>query len=193
MTRLIDVVCDYHRDRVLDTRLWPRRANTCPNCSYYNTKIRLLPHHDMMHSIAVHETGHAVAYLALGIPVDAVVLRPDGTGHVEFRHIDTQPIGVWAGAAALRHMLLRLGSPSTADLLDVIATGAVGAASDSEQLHTLASDGVDITAPRETADLLVAEHWSAIEQAVSRLLSCGRLTGDEIKLHGRGHLVAGSN
>lgn len=181
MTRLIDVTCGPHRQQILDSRVWPRQADTCRECSHYNTRIRLLPDRDMMRCISVHETGHAVAYLALGCPVDAVTLRPDGTGSVEFRFIRPQPIGVWAGTAALRAMLLLSdGPPDLADLFDVIATGAVGASSDAEQLHSMAGSGDDITAARDAADRLVAEHWEAIDRAADLLLARGRLSGDEI-------------
>ncbi len=180
MNRLIDLVCSQHQQLILDSRLWPALADTCLSCSHYNTQIRLLPGRDIMRCIAVHEIGHAVAYLTLGCPVDTVELRPDGTGSVAFRYIQPQPIGVWAGTAALRRMLLNEGMPSLPDLFDVIATGSVGANSDAEQLHAIAGDGIDIAAARNAADRLVLDQWFVIERAAEQLLIQGQLTGAEI-------------
>jgi hypothetical protein len=180
MTRLIDAVCKPHQQAILESRLWPRQTDTCPDCTHYNTRIRLLPHLDIQRCIAIHETGHAVAYVVLGCRVDAVTLRPDGTGSVEFRYTRPQPAGVWAGTAALRHMLLVESASSHADLFDVIATGSVGATSDAEHLHAMADDGIDIAAARRRADELVAGHWTAIEQVAKALLASGHVTGAEI-------------
>lgn len=178
--RLIDLMCDRHRDQVLDTRLWVEETADCLRCSTSTAEVALLPHLDAQLCIAAHEAGHAVAYLVLGQQVTGAEVTSDGRGTVSFITSSPQPAGVWAGPAALLHMLETGGSVTDADRIDVIATANVGANSDATQLTAMAADGVDIWAARDVADVLVAKHWPAVTRVAEALLDRGRLSGADV-------------
>lgn len=179
MNRLIDLMCARHRDQVLETMLWAGDTADCYSCTN-RSAVALLPHLDQQRCIAVHEAGHAVAYLIVGERVIGAYLHPDGRGGVNFVARQPQPAAVWAGPSALRHMLALSGPVSDTDLVDVAATGGVGANSDAVQLRAMAGQGIDITAARDAADTLVADHWDAIDRVAGALLDRGRLAGAEV-------------
>jgi hypothetical protein len=178
--RLIDFVCGQHQRQILDTRLWAAETFDCRDCRTAGCRVLLLPHLDTRRCIAVHEAGHAVAYLTLGQRVTRVELTPDDRGAVDFLADGPQPAAAWAGMAAIGHLLHLTGPVTSADLIDVAGTGGVGDSSDAEQLYAMAAKGVDITVARAAADALVVARWAAISRVADALLKQGRLTGDEI-------------
>lgn len=71
IVRGADVVCDRHRAVIVASRMWPDDYQFCPDCRRLATaaphgEIPLLPHLDTSRCVAVHEAGHAVAYILLG-------------------------------------------------------------------------------------------------------------------------------
>lgn len=107
--RLIDLMCDRHRTLILDTRMWPfgRDEHGCMLCDT-GEHHDVFPGIDVATEMAIHEAGHAIAYLHDGIHVT----EASGTGNGRFAaYTNTEGhdqgtlpglTGLWAGPAAVR-------------------------------------------------------------------------------------------
>lgn len=200
MTRLIDLMCDHHRNLIITGRLWPvgyspgnhrPGNNSCNDCGIIGAAqpsgpIRArTPGVRQAEDSAIHEAGHAIAYLAHGAVVDYAALEPgDENGslaHIsvgigDAYHTAVHRIGLWAGQAASLRWLDARGLLDDAARIDVVWNAGL----DSRDLWDCGvTPGVHDPA-RDDADQLIAEHWSAIERVAEKLLAHGQLTGDEI-------------
>jgi len=98
---------------------------------------------------AVHESGHAVAALALRLPLNAVEIRDDGTGVVGYRR--------WLGPAELERW--------------VVTAYAGGSAERSVFPFDSCDDSLDRRRVARAVDQQ-REHWSAYRLDAARLAAC---------------------
>lgn len=184
MTRLIDLMCDQHRDQVLSSRMWPVgwRLADCRDCTDDQGEADIFPAVSAVMEMAVHEAGHAVAYLLNDIPVLCIDLG----GNDRFAaytntvgHDQSAPgalSALWAGPAAVRAWLDRQGLLDAAAEVDV----AQSSRSDTATVVEAAANASERLAARDRADRLVLEHLDAILRVAERLVWMGRLTGAEV-------------
>lgn len=184
MLRLIDLVCDRHREQILATRVWPAGhvlggPDGCASCAALfppgATRFAALPDLDNRTVLAVHEAGHAVIHTALGTAVDFAEVGGE-RGTVKTMKIGHRVEAVLAGAAAVQMLADRNGLTAQADLLDVTWT----AQHDFQDLldHSVSVSSIGIFL--DDAACFVEAHWTAIERVADGLLRRGRLDGDEI-------------
>ena len=195
--RVIDLMCDHHRQLILRTRLWPRDygvgndavgGTTCAACAVVaarkpSVRPTLLPDYDIWECAAIHEAGHAVALSLAGIPVrGAVLAAAESPGKVTAQLDEHQAssdvllIALWAGQAANRYGLLQTGPVSDADLIDLANVSF----DDCMSLWSTGRSVQDITVTRDRADTLVERHWDAVYHVAAALLSDEWLSGYEI-------------
>lgn len=191
--RILDLMCDWHRTLISSTRLWPvgyipgnhdpEGNNSCHRCAEVGRRQpsgrwQILSDLDPRWAAAVHEAGHVVAYLHLGIPVaDASLTPSDGneawsTAHVTMNYRPGQAgtvddvVGLWAGQSASLRWLAILGADSPANWYDAI----VSSADDCQKIANADLRRDDRMSARDRADELVASHWDAIERVAAALL-----------------------
>jgi hypothetical protein len=194
--RFIDLLCPWHRQYILETRVWPERhdpgtGSSCRECRITAATVpegwfRQLPGFDAREVAAIHETGHIVAVAVLGYTPGYITLEGSGRSGSTAHYTADLPtdavhgIGhaavVLAGEAATRRWLVCSRADTDADLLDAVYGGKL----DTEDLHTFGLSRVDVDVSLATADRLVAEHWPAVERVADMLLARGRLSGNEI-------------
>lgn len=185
--RLIDVLCDQHRDHILTNHIWPADCPIsgtfgnyldCPDCGN-----QTIPGHghDNAEQAAVHEAGHAVLYTLGGIAVDHARIDPGhrNNGKVEFSGTmdrDVLLTSTWGGVAATLHWLDQMRMLDDAGVVDMVATGYGDLRFGLEYVSDLSAhvDGV------AEASRLIANHWDAVERVADVLLARGYLTGEEI-------------
>ena len=182
--RLIDLLCDRHRQAVLDTCMWPAdfKLADCPQCSDDNGEADIFPGVDARHEMAVHEAGHAYAYLRFGIQLECVDLGgndrfaayTNAYGHDQSGLAGLT--GLWAGPVAVRAWLDRLGLLDDAAQVDV----AMSARTDTRVIVEVAREQRLVIEARELAEQLAGRHLPSIERIADALLVHGRLSGDEI-------------
>lgn len=194
MIRLIDIMCARHQQIVLEQRIWPigykpgdtTNCEDCRRVEHPPAYVRPFPRFGQADNEAIHECGHVVVALAHGFVVNYVALESSGRGgstaHWSGRTTEQASINsaefaevTAAGEAAVRQWLLREGEDTAANLVDA----AFGGLLDAEDLAAMTWRGTSQDA-LASADVLVAEHWPAIERVAEQLLSRGRLIGDEI-------------
>jgi hypothetical protein len=194
--RLIDLMCDWHRQFILDVRLWPvgykPGGNTnCGNCLEVTrllppAAVRPFPEFGREANEAIHESGHVVVALAHGFVVDYLALEPSGrsgsTAHWAGRTTERATLNsaefaevTLAGEAAGRYWLTREGEASAANLIDA----AFGGLLDVEDLEAMDWGGSAAVALKR-ADISVTEHWAAIERVAEALMDRRRLDGTEV-------------
>lgn len=200
MTRLIDLMCHRHQHLLITGRFWPADYipgnhqpgnNSCHDCGIIGATRPYGPIHadtpgvNPTEEAAIHEAGHAVAYLTHNIHVDYASLAPgDAEGsraHLSVLLGDSlnttaHRIGLWAGQSATLLWLDRQGLLDDAARIDV----AWNAGLDSRDLWDCGVEAGVHDPARDDADRLVADRWDAIERVADMLLARGRLSGDEI-------------
>jgi hypothetical protein len=125
---------------------------------------------------AIHEAGHAVAACALGHAIVRVSLDDGCTTRWRDHpraHIVEAAIAV-AGPTAER----RYRAPSPAEL-EVLWREQWGTDLANARKHIAACDADPLVLVLEV-ELLVREHWTAIERVAAALEECSTLTGAEI-------------
>lgn len=171
--RLADAMCRYHRRWTVENRMW-RDSMICAEGCETVTGVILLPHLNLGEQLAIHEAGHAVAFLALGEGVlEAVADLDNLPGSVRTVSTTCDARGVLAGAAAVT----RWAQPDCDEDFVDIANGA------QHDFRNMWNAGVSIETATQVlrqADDIVAALWPAIERVAEVLLTRGRLTGDEI-------------
>lgn len=167
------------------------------------------PRYDPAHPryAAIHESGHSVVALMLGIRVQAVSAErqrlPDGdlvAGFARIEPLDLADImargpaaalprmaAVYAGpiAEAMLHDLAGRGLPRDYDpphpdeaRLAVIAEAAVAGLADTDRRAAVERLHIDA---RDLATETIHRHIDGILAVASRLMSCGWLSGDEVE------------
>lgn len=109
-------------------------------------------------------------------PGDGVSYRVGGHVSLNLARDEYVPVGLSAGTAALRRLMLNAGTPTVEDLIDVANNGSL----DTAMLRKSGLSDVEIFAARDRADVIAESHWGAISRVAEVLLTQGRLTGDEI-------------
>jgi hypothetical protein len=180
-SRLIDLLCDRHRQLVLDARTWA--TSDCFHCAKADSsEVAIFPGVDSREEMAVHEAGHAYAYLRVGIQVECVDLGgnerfaayTNAFGHDQSGLAGLT--GLWAGPAATRVWLDRLGLLDDAASVDI----AMSSRTDTRVVIEKARDHGLIAEACDLADRLMDRHFAAIERVADALLVRGRLSGEEI-------------
>lgn len=198
--RSSDLLCAGHRAQIIDTLIWPAdlklgAANTCRDCQTVTSEIPdgLYVSHDRReHNVrlvtAEHESGHAVASLALGYTVTGIYLYDESSdpwigdaGRVDFIvgetvNLISSATVLWAGPTAHREGLRRRGLLTDANIIGTVES-SVEDARDIERCN-LASWAA--TAARRHATALVHEHWADIERLAAVLAEKGTLNEQEI-------------
>ena len=194
--RLINAMCDKHRDRILSTQIWTPGFNIgdrtdCRACAEVSDSLprqmvyAVVPGTDGYEVGAFHEAGHVVVHLLHGVESLEVEMDDDrgkGGGRVSFTAQQgwlggtDYLAGTWAGFAASIHLIERSGLLDDAAVVDM----ARRAGSDMEQALGYEPDLRRHCEARERATVLVDEHWSSVERVADALLARGRLTGAEI-------------
>jgi hypothetical protein len=181
VTRLIDTLCWPHRSVFLAARMWPA-VSMCTDCSYDTADLVFLPGVDERKELAIHEAGHAFA-LMRDLNVQYVTLANNDrfAAHTSFEVGERASLpvltGMWAGHAAARTWLSRLGKLDPAAEIDL----AQGARSDAAFICSATSDVDLINEARERADWVIARHFARIERVAEALLADGGcLTGQQV-------------
>jgi hypothetical protein len=182
--RLIDVMCFGHRALILGNRMWPAGFDlaNCPNCTDDRDEANILPGIDPAQEMSIHEAGHAFAWLSLGVEVIDVDLGGNSRfrAYTNYRSYNLgsfpELIGLWAGAAATRNWIRRVGALTDAAEIDIAMT----ARSDIQLIIENCADPDAVAETRDLADRLVARHWGSIERIADALLVAGRLSGEAI-------------
>ncbi|MDP9797457.1 hypothetical protein J2S43_005969 [Catenuloplanes nepalensis] len=178
-TRLIDVMCDRHRDETLTARCWPVTQPTCSDCGPTDD-VTWFPGLDPKQELAVHEAGHAVVFQELGIPIVEAAAQP---GHglagyttpiLEDQFAYASLVGWWAGQSATLHWLDQNGGLDEASTVDAVSVSRTDL--DPLIAHV---DLNRVATARALADALAASEWPAIEAVATELAVRGRLSGDE--------------
>lgn len=202
--RIVDLMCDWHRTLISRTRLWPigyipgnhdrDGNNSCHQCAEVGRRQpsgrwQVLPDLDPRQAAAIHEAGHVVAYLHLGICVAGASLTPsDGNEEWSTAHVtmDYRPgqagtiddvVGLWAGQSASLCWLAILGDDGPANWYDAI----VSSENDCQKIANADLRSDNRMAARDRADELVARHWDAVERVAAALLD--RTTLNAAELH----------
>lgn|GEM_PF-1754546 len=186
--RVRDFVCAGHRKEIAETLMWPALWGMCPDCrrAYRalpaGAAVDLLPHAGgWKRALAVHEAGHAVTYLHLGVGVNYITVLEGknggqgGTTSIALPPDQLVPAGLWAGFAAERRLLLP-GEPEEADLIDL----ASGSRHDALKLIAACSTFDEIVAARLRAAEIADRYADAIDRVAVALVEAGRLAGDQI-------------
>lgn len=184
MTRLIDAMCWVHRAMVLGSGMWPagNAVAECPACSYASADLVFLPGVDGRQEIAIHEAGHAVTALRDGLHVQHATIASNGllAGHTNVTVLQPGSLDVltylWAGSAAVRVWLSRLGILDDAAQIDV----AQGARTDAMLICSATADGSLIEEARKRAEWIADRHFARIERVAEALLAAELMTGEEI-------------
>jgi hypothetical protein len=188
--RAADYICPRHGAVIVERRLWPDDYDTCPDCLALAGRaprdIVLLPQLTPAQLLALHEAGHAIAYIHLGVGIHSASLqrsphvRETVGGHVRLARgtDDLHPIGLWAGTAAVRRMLLQHAeAPTFADLVDIGCNGR----NDSAMLRRTGLADAELLAARDEADALIAGSWDAVTRVARALLATGYLSGEQLR------------
>jgi hypothetical protein len=135
---------------------------------------------------AIHEAGHAVIALRLGLVFDHVTTVPDEDAETDgaLHWTDLQSAGDLEIAAAADAIVLLAGPFAEARLTEstlheVLAGDAAG--EDREALATLGLDDDEFVAASRDALGLVEQDWPAIERVADALLECDTLDFDEVQ------------
>jgi hypothetical protein len=198
--RLIDLMCDRHRTLILDTRIWPPNYqagnhnpgnNSCDDCGAVGGRMptgraTILPGVNQREQAAVHEAGHAVAYLLHGFRVQYAALEPgDAAGSDAYINVEDVPgrrgmktrlIGLWAGQSASLRLMQHMAMVDDANTVDIVATSAL----DGHDILAARRSARTVLAARRRADTLIDRHWPTVRRIADALFIRGRLTGDEM-------------
>jgi len=142
--------------------------------------------------VAVHEAGHAVAYLVMGRPIDrAIVTRTEHqVDPVIGTRIDMtdEAVAMAAGWAAEERRFRLAGM--AADQLDTEWLNG-GHHDDRAMLEALASkvDAVNVSEAESRAEQLVGEHWELILALSAKLLEASTVDQDQLEALGALHGV----
>jgi len=135
---------------------------------------------------AIHEAGHAVIALRLGLVFDHVTTVPDDDAETEgaLHWTDLQSAGDLEIAASADAIVLLAGPFAEARLIEntlheVLAGEAAG--EDREALATLGLDDEEFVAASRDALALVEQDWAAIERVADALLESDTLDFDEVE------------
>lgn len=135
---------------------------------------------------AIHEAGHAVVALRLGLVFDHVTTVPDEHAETDgaLHWTDLQTAGDLEIAATADAVVLLAGPFAEARLTettlhDVLAGDAAG--EDREALATLGLDDDEFVAASRDALALVEQDWPAIERVADALLERDSLDFDEVE------------
>jgi hypothetical protein len=135
---------------------------------------------------AIHEAGHAVVALRLGLVFDHVSTIPDERAGIDgaLHWTDLQSAGDLEIAAAADAIVLLAGPFAEARLTEstlheVLAGEAAG--EDREALATLGLDDEEFVAASRDARALIEQDWPAIERVADALLECDILDFDEVE------------
>lgn len=137
-------------------------------------------------AIAYHETGHAVAMIALGVKVlDVTIDRPDGQLGGCTRHVPGLPPNNGQGIViSLAGPVAQLRRCPGSWLPDEYSPLSDDAKANKVIAYIAKVDGGDAKKMRAAAEQkaarLVADHWPEIERVAETLLKRGTLTGDQI-------------
>ncbi|GAA0432568.1 hypothetical protein Aca07nite_19750 [Actinoplanes capillaceus] len=182
--RLIDILCDRHRNHIVDTQTWPTdwlHGPICADCALA-TAMPLLPHLDLREQLAIHEAGHAVAHLTIGTNIHYATVKPDdipgAAGGVIFDVPEQgyDPVALLAGGAAVGRWAATAHPITEADIVDVV----FGARSDFQGAYSEHLSARDVAAILHRADGLTAERWPEVQRVAEGLLANERLSGAEI-------------
>jgi hypothetical protein len=135
---------------------------------------------------AIHEAGHAVVALRLGLVFDHVTTVPDDDAETDgaLHWTELQSAGDLEIAAAADAIVLLAGPFAEARLTEstlheVLAGDAAG--EDREALATLGLDDEEFVAASRDALEFVEQDWPAIERVADALLECDTLDFDEVE------------
>jgi hypothetical protein len=135
---------------------------------------------------AIHEAGHAVVALRLGLVFDHVTTVADEREQTDgaLHWTDLQSAGDLEIAPTADAIVLLAGPFAEARLIDstlheVLAGEAAG--DDREALATLGLDDEDFVAASRDALALVEQDWAAIERVADALLECDTLDFAEVE------------
>jgi ATP-dependent Zn protease len=135
---------------------------------------------------AIHEAGHAVIALRLGLVFDHVTTIPDDAAETDgaLHWTDLQSAGDLEIAATADAIVLLAGPFAEARITDttlheVLAGDAAG--EDREALATLGLDDDEFVAASRDALALVEQDWPAIERVADALLESDTLDFDEVE------------
>ncbi len=135
---------------------------------------------------AIHEAGHAVVALRLGLVFDHVTTVPDDHAETDgaLHWTELQSAGDLEIAATADAIVLLAGPFAEARLIDstlheVLAGDAAG--EDREALATLGLDDDEFVAASRDALALVEQDWPAIERVADALLEYETLDFDEVE------------
>jgi hypothetical protein len=142
--------------------------------------------------LAIHEAGHAVVAMRLGVQVTSATIEPDGiyAGHVNHEHAPTRDdmLIVLAGPVAERQRGTGqlAGSPEEeasiwSDLAEYAEETGIELDADQDerqlQLREL------YTELNDEVVSMIREDWSAIESVALALIERGTLNGRQIAIH----------
>lgn len=135
---------------------------------------------------AIHEAGHAVIALRLGLVFDHVTTVPDDDAETDgaLHWTDLQSAGDLEIAPTADAVVLLAGPFAEARLVEstlheVLAGEAAG--EDREALATLGLDDDEFVAASRDALALVEQEWPAIERVADALLEYETLDFDEVE------------
>jgi ATP-dependent Zn protease len=135
---------------------------------------------------AIHEAGHAVVALRLGLVFDHVTTVPDDHAETDgaLHWTELQSAGDLEIAATADAIVLLAGPFAEARLIEstlheVLAGDAAG--EDREALATLGLDDDEFVAASRDALALVEQDWPAIERVADALLEYETLDFDEVE------------
>lgn len=135
---------------------------------------------------AIHEAGHAVIALRLGLVFDHVTTIPDDHAETDgaLHWTDLQSAGDLEIAATADAIVLLAGPFAEARLTgstlhEVLADDPAG--EDREALATLGLDDEEFVAASREALALVEQDWPAIERVADELLECETLDFTEVE------------
>lgn len=180
--RLIDLMCTLHRDYTLRTRMWPFGTDmtNCARCDLREA-ADVFPGVDVLKEAAVHEAGHAIAYLTDGLHVEEVNLAGNER-FAAYTNVEEHPrgslvglTGLWAGPAAVRAWLERAHLLDDATEIDI----AMSSRTDTALIASAAETGL-VDEALERADRLAGSRMWAINRVAESLTVHHRLTGAQI-------------
>jgi hypothetical protein len=184
---------------------WPTLCKQCEPCRLKSSGLAIHPkilpdlteaEHDTAN--AIHEAGHAVVALVLGMPLESVEIwragegghKQDG-GYTKFDENQWNPFTdrvfpqLWAGQEATDRWLTELGYGTDENQFD-LRFMAKGDAIDFDR--RVAEEGLNVPSDAGIGEArkLVSAHWRKVTALASALVIRRRMSADEVR-----HLVDG--
>jgi len=203
--RVVEGMCPHHRALILDAMAWHPGCTPggrtlgsaggprCPDCTHIGARwgsatfSTILLGEEGPNVCAIHEVGHAVVALLLGVQVNYMSMSPGtirvgGAAHTDVTiHQDAwygsadETQVLWAGLLAVTEWLHHAGLDSEANVVDAIFLGHDDTGRMADPFSGPARDC------RVEASFLLGEHWTGANKAAAALLARGHLTGAELR------------